>query len=166
MDINRNFHFEAPTGEGRLGIALLTSEPKWSLEELANHIEETNPKDWEITGKPWREYREIRRLTGRTEETEFLEVHFLGQREASGCLLEGTTRIFKSKYFGEFTIRAFTFTFSACEKDMKNLGETRDQILNSFTEHNHDYEIQKEIKRRTDQSETETSTPTGEADAE
>ena len=164
--VGQNFHFKSPTGERRLGVTSLTSEPEWSLEELANHIGENNPKNWEIVSEPWKEYEEVERLTGSTEETEFVEIHFLGQRETGGCLLKGTTRVFRSKYFGEFTIRAFSFTFSACEEDMKNLGETAERVLNSFTEHNHDWEIQKEIKRRVDQPETETSGPTGEADGE
>ena len=164
--VGQNFHFKAPTGERRLGVTSLTSEPEWSLEELANHIWENNPKNWEMVNEPWKEYEEVERLTGSTEETEFVEIHFLGQRETGGCLLKGITRVFKSKYFGEFTIRAFSFTFSACEEDMKNLGETAERVLNSFTEHNHDWEIQKEMKRRTDQSETEISTSAGKVDGE
>ena len=63
--------------------------------------------------------------------------------------------MFRSKYFGEFTLRGYAVTISGCEGEMEALGDKTELILNSFKEHNHDWEIQKEIERRANQAGTE-----------
>ena len=165
LDINRHFHFKAPDGEGRLEVSSMASEREWSLEEFVNKFEEANPKNWGITGEPWKEYQETKRLPGRDKEREFIEIHFIGQRASGGCLQQGITRVSRSKYFGEFNIIGYAVTISGCEEEMEGLGEQKEILLNSFKEHNHDWEIEKEIKRREKEAGTE-ETPSSTGDAE
>ena len=142
-DLGLNPYFTAPKGEGRLEISPFVSEPEWSLEEFVDEFEEAHPRDWGITGKPWNVYKEMERLTGRNDETEFIEIHFIGQRDPGGCRQRAITRVFRSKYFGEFSHRGYAVTISGCEEEMEALGEKAELILDSFTEHNHDWETER-----------------------
>ena len=108
----------------------------------------------------WTLYQEIEAFTGTAGDHEFIEIRFEGQINSGGCIQNGATRLFQSKY-REFTTRAFSFTVTTCEDELDDFKNTRDQILNSIKEENYDWNLQRELQRRDEERRSiELQTPT------
>ena len=80
-----------------------------------------------------------------------------GRNRPGGCLHSGTTRWLPSRYLPDLTARGFSISISVCEEDLEEYEGTMKQVLNSFVESNHDYEIQRELERRAAEATTEDS---------
>ena len=149
--------FTAPDGQGRLEIRVSYFDPAWSIQEFIDHIK----VDEDVTpgmGLRWKEYIEERTRMGNIGGIEFMEIDFAGQIESGRCLHTGTTRWLPSRYCPDFTARGYSISISVCEEDLEEYEETMKQVLNSFVESNHDYEILRELQRRAAEAVTEEST--------
>ena len=146
--------FTAPDGQGRLEIRVSYFDPAWSIQEFIDHIK----VDEDVTpgmGLRWKEYIEERTRMGNIGGIEFVEIDFAGQIKPGGCLHTGTTRWLPSRYRPDFTARGYSISISVCEEDQEEYEETMKQVLNSFVESNHDYEILRELQRRAAEATTE-----------
>ena len=154
--------FTAPDGQGRLEIQVSYFDPAWSMQEFIDQVKE----DETLTpgmGLKWNQYIEESQMNGNIEGTLFTEINFAGQIKPGGCLHTGTTRWLPSRYRPDFTARGYSISISVCEEDQEEYEETMKQVLNSFVESNHDYEILRELQMRTAETTTEES-PTPDAE--
>ena len=140
--------FNAPDGEGSLEIFVTTSTSEQSLEKMVEQFKQERGIDQGITKSPWNQYRETQFYKGETQAHAFVEINFIGQRHVSGCLQQGLTRAFKSKYSPDQTSTAFAVTISDCETGSLSKDGQLDRFLNGFEEENHDWDIQIEIAKR------------------
>ena len=146
--------FTAPDGQGRLEIRVSYFDPAWSIQEFIDHIK----VDEDVTpgmGLRWKEYIEERTRMGNIGGIEFMEIDFAGQIESGRCLHTGTTRWLPSRYRPDFTARGYSISISVCEEDLEEYEETMKQVLNSFVESNHDFDILRELQRRAAEATTE-----------
>ena len=148
--------FTAPDGQGRLEIRVTYFDPAWSLQEFIDQVKE----DETLTpgmGLKWSQYLEESAMSGNIGGIEFTDIHFAGQITPGGCLQGGTTRWLPSRYRPDITARGYSISISVCEEDLEEYEETMKQVLNSFVESNHDFEIQRELERRAAEATTEDS---------
>ena len=143
-------------GEGRLEIRAPNFDPAWSVQEFIDQVKE----DETLTpgmGLKWKQYLEESAMSGNIGGIEFVDVHFAGQITPGGCLQGGTTRWLPSRYLPDLTTWGFSISISVCEEDLEEYEETMKQVLNSFVESNHDFDIQRELQRRAAEATTEES---------
>ena len=151
--------FLAPEDKGFITMTPHTSARESSLQDFLEWYKTDNEQA--PPHATWTLYQEIETLTGTNGDHEFIEIRFEGQINSGGCIQNGVTRLFKSKYFGDLTIRTFSFTITECEHDLEEFKKTRDQILNSLKEENYDWDLQIELQRRDEERHSiELQTPT------